>query len=232
MVADPDSAALTTSYVYGTTSTDYGNYRKVQSITDPTGNWVSYYYYDTWDYRGQLFSEYRPFLDGPTAPSISSSVTRVVSYDYTPDWTGRRRIVFNRPEYNCGVATGKTYNTPTINQVVLGQYYTSNQIDHYSGTSTYQRTISDVLDSRYQNNPDYHGLVWRVTHPDGTQDSYGHYQGSFDNSTKVFTYGGGNGYTYWFRTIVMHGTTNSSGGTKFTVYDGIPIKSIYMIPYK
>ncbi len=231
IIKDPSGAALTTTFDYWTTNTDYGNYRKTKSIVEPTGNWVGYHYYDAWDYRGQLFSEYRPFLDSPSTVTFNSTLCRMTSYDYTLDWTGRRRIPFNRPEYNSSVATGLTYNTPTLNQVVLGQYGTINQVDNYSGASAYQRTISYILDSRYQNNPDYFGLVWSVKHPDGSQDSYAHYQGSFDTSTKVFTYGGGNGYTYWFCSAVLHGTTDSSGATQHIGYV-VPITSIYLVPYK
>ena len=221
-----------THYTYYTDSTQPGNYRRLKTIEEGTGNWVGYSYYDTWDYRGQLFYEYHPWLSSPSTPTLNTTITRVFAHDYTLDWTGRRRILLNRQEYNNNVLAGLTYNTPTLNQSTLGQYYTSYQADAYASASAYQRSVSEVMDVRYGNNPDYNGLVWSVKRPDSSQDSYAHYQGSYNPGTKVFTFGGGSVSDYYFRSIVWHGSTSATGAIGFNGYDGIPFTLVYLIANK
>ncbi len=232
VIADPDTAALTTTYDYYTTSSAYGNYRKVKSITSPTGNWIGYIYYDQWDYRGQVLYELYPYKDSPSTVTFNTTICRVLAYDYAVDWTGRRRIPSVRVEYNNGVITGQVFTTPTLNQTTLGQYYTIYQTDAYASASAYQRSVSEIIDARYGNNPDYNGLVWSVKRPDLSQDSYAHYQGSYNYSTKVFTFAGGSAADYHFRSIVWHGSTSATGATGFNGYEGIPFTLVYLTPDK
>src|SRR5690606_25670347 len=95
MVNDPDSAALTTTYDYYTNLGNRGDYRRLRSVTTPTGDWTAYDYYDDWDTRGQIKYEYHPYLDTPatvptTLPTTPSSYSgRVFYYEYDADWTGR-----------------------------------------------------------------------------------------------------------------------------------------------
>lgn len=224
-----DADALKTTYDYYTTSTDYGNYRRVKSVTEPTGNWVAYIYHDSWDYRGQVLYELHPYKDSPSTVTMNTAVCRVFAYGYAADWTGRYRISSARIEYNGSATTGQRFITPTLNQTTLGQYYTIYQTDDHANSSTSQRTISEIMDVRTGNNPDYNGLVWSVKHPDLTQESYTHCTGSYNYSTKAFVYGADISH---FRTIVWHGSTSSSGATGFNGYEGIPFTLVYLIPYK
>ena len=80
VIADPDVAALTTTYAYYTTSTDKGNYRKVKSVTAPTGGWTAYTYYDDWNRRGRLQYQYQPWLDLPATSASASTTTGRVFY--------------------------------------------------------------------------------------------------------------------------------------------------------
>src|ERR1035437_1572649 len=90
MILDPDGAKITSQYVYYTDPTYYGNYRKVKSVTEPTGNWTSYAYYDDWNRRGRLQLTTKPYQNLPsTVQAADITVGSSVSYDYEADYTGR-----------------------------------------------------------------------------------------------------------------------------------------------
>jgi YD repeat-containing protein len=229
VVADPDTAALTTSYAYYTTSADHVNYRKIKSVTAPTGAWGSYLYFDDWDRRGQLAVETRPWLDTHSSVQAAAiTVDNSVVHDYVADFTGRFRIESARQNYITNVLAGATATTPTINQTQDGQMYTLYATDASAGTSLTQHSESAIIDAGNGiNNPDYYGQPYSVKRPDSSQDSYTHHTGDFNYSTKVFT-----SPANWshFRTTAFHGTTSSSGTDSYTAYDGLTVAQIYLVP--
>lgn len=232
VTANPDggSNALTTTYTYYTDSGARGNYRKTRSVTSPTGQWAAWSYYDDWDRRGRLQYEFHPFLDSPGSVSLSTSSGRVVSYDYAASWTGRKQIPSSVVETVNGVTTARTVTTPTLNQVLNGQTYTIYQADAYSASAAYVRSITQVIDpGGAASNPDYYGLPYAAQRPDQTQSSFFHHYGSYNYSTKAFTYPGDISH---FRTIELKGSTNSSGAEAYNYYDSLYAVTVYLVPSK
>jgi YD repeat-containing protein len=227
IITDPDTAALTTTYAYYATGTAWGNYRQIQSMTDPTGNWVSYLYYDDWNRRGQVQTETRPYVDTPgTVQSADITVGNSVSHDYVADFSGRYRLESDALNKVANVQAGHTVTSPTLAQTRNGLSYTITQSDAFAstGSSDYLRTIAEVIDPASGSNTDYSFLPYSVKRPDQSQDAYAHYLGTYSGTT--FTSSGSGTY---FRTIVWHGSTNSSGATSFTTYDSKTVPTINLI---
>ncbi|MDB6169689.1 MAG: hypothetical protein JWM88_2553, partial [Verrucomicrobia bacterium] len=134
VIDDPDTAALTKTFTYYADRNYPGNYRRVKSVTESTGNWTAFSYYDDWDRRGQVQYEYHPYLDSPaTAASAATTTGRAVYYEYAPDWTGRYVRPSLRQERINNVVTAKsilTYVSPSTEQA---------DIDSYRDASNYQR---------------------------------------------------------------------------------------------
>jgi RHS repeat-associated protein len=229
VVADPDTAALTTTFDYHTSSSDRGNYRKVKSVTSPTGAWVSYLYYDDWNRRGQLLVETRPYLDShATVQPAYGTVDNSTIYDYVADFTGRYRIASSVENRHSNVTTAATATSPTINQTQDSLVYSVYQSNAYANLSTVQTTISAAIDSgNSANDPDYSGQPLFVKRPDGSQDSFAQHTGTFNYSTKAFTYPGDGSH---FRTTVWHGSTSSSGADSYTSFDSRTVAQIYLLP--
>ena len=227
VIADPDNQMLTTSYTYFTTSTAVGNYRRVQSVTDPTGNWVSYLYYDDLPRRGELQIETHPFNNAPaTWQAASTGVGRSTAYDYTNDYTGLRRILISRLQYTNNVQTGKQLSTATLFQSRNSIYIISRQINDYSSASASQQTTTEV-NSQFSSNPDFNNLTLSTTGPDQTEDSYAYYVGTYSPPTFTVSSTG----TY-FRTNVWHGSSNSSGADALSSWTGATIATVYLLPNK
>lgn len=231
MILDPDTAALTTSYAYYTTSSDFGNYTQVQSITYPTNNWVSYAYNNGSTARGLLAVETHPF-GNPTggAPSAAYTVGTSVTYDYQPDWSGAYTVPQNVKGYATPVST--TYQTSqSITAVTTGgslnsQPYCTYQTDSYSDVSNSIRTTSEVINPG--GTADFYDLPLSIKRPDQSQDSYAYYLGSYVSGT--FTSGGSG--AQFFRSIVWHGSTSSAGATSLSSYDGQSVRPINLIVNK
>lgn len=229
VIADPDTAALTTSYDYWTTNTEHGNYRKVKSVTRPDGDWTAFQYYDTWDRRGQLFRQFSPFLNAPLTVTLSPTTTRMQAFDYTADWTGRYRIPLTSQEYINGTMTGMQAKAITNNQVLNGQLFTIYESHSNLTPSTYEISYVDTIDNgNGYNHPDWYGVVLRARKADGTQVSGMRYHGTYNSSTHTFTVGTGD----HLLDVALNGTTDPAGGNLFTSWRGLSIRDIYLIPYK
>ena len=62
------SQHVTTSYSYHTSSSVAGTYRKLKSVTDPSGGWREYQYYTTpFQAQGLLYRIHEPHEDAPTS---------------------------------------------------------------------------------------------------------------------------------------------------------------------
>ena len=229
VVADPDSSALATNYTYFTNAANKGNYRRVQSVTGPTGNWSSFLYYDVWDCRGQLQVESHPYVSTPgTQQGASTSIGNSTAYDYQADFSGRYRAEISRRTYTTNIQSAQRLTTPTLGQVLNSKSYTRYQANDYGSVSSSQQTTTEVYDPS-GNDPDYFLQPLSVKRPDQSQDSYAYFPGNFDTGTKVFTVSPSG--SCW-RTNVWHGSTNSSGAYQFTQYAGVTVPTIYLLPNK
>ena len=234
--ADPGGAQLTTSYTYYETAptsgseAQRGNYRKVKSVVSPTGAWASYAYYDDWNRRGQLEVETRPFVDSPaTVQAADVTVGNSIHHDYVADFSGRYRIESSTENRVTNIRAGLSAATPTLNQTRNGLYFTGLALAASANATTQQSSTVETIDAQAPNNPDYQGLPLAVIRPDGTMDSYGYYNGSY--SSGVFTVSS-SPTSPCFRTIVWHGTTNSSGADSYASFDGFDLRTIYLVANK
>lgn len=139
VVQDPDNAALTTTYTYHTNSGYRGDYRKIRSVTTPTGGWTAYDYYDDWDTRGQIMYEFGPYLDSPatvpsTLPSTHTGYTgKAVYRTYLADWTGRKTRPDLQQIWLNGTSVAKT-------EWVVGDVYPTGDSAH---ETTLTKSYSD-----------------------------------------------------------------------------------------
>jgi RHS repeat-associated protein len=226
MIADPDTAALATSFTYYTNSTNLGNYRRVQSVTQPTGDWTVFQYYDDWDRRGQLQYQIKPWLDSPSAATSASTTTGHVIYfqDYVADWTGRH--------------TRPTVRQELINNVLVGKTSWSHGDNTGSGEPRAYMTVSSYRDgTNYQTDyvenyradadPDFAGEPYQAKFASQAQDSVSISRGTFNTTTKAFSVGSTG--DHW-REMHFHGSTNSSGASAVTGWASQTCPSVYMIP--
>jgi len=230
VIADPDSSnpnERTTTYDYWTNGSALGNYRKVKSVTEPTGRWTAYEYYDDFDKRGQLKYEFHPYVDSPAAASSASPTTgRVVYSEYTADWTGRHRLPSLRQESTTNIVTAKTTWTPD-NSSNSGSPRVKADAYSYRDASNSQTTRVENI--RADADPDEAGQPYAVKNPDQSQSSWSVARGTFDNTTKVFTVGSTG--DHW-RQLKFNGSTNPAGAEGQSTYDGQSFETVYMVPNK
>ncbi len=228
VTADPDSAnpeERTTSYTYHTSSSAYGNYRKVKSVTAPTGNWTVYEYYDDWDRRGQLKYEYHPYLDSPSAASSYSTTTgRVIYFEYTADWTGRYTRPTLREERINNTLVGKTTWSHGDN-TGSGEPRAYATINSYRDGSNYQSDYSESY--RADADPDFAGRAYQVKGANLTHAAGSVSRGTFNTTTKDFTVGSGG--DHW-RELKFNGSTSSVWAESVTSFNGQSCPAVYMIP--
>lgn len=231
MVADPDGTApLKTTYTYNRDPYSPGNYRKVSSITYPTGNWTSYLYFNDWYRRGQLQVQSGPWQSSATTVQpASASIGHSYTYDYAPDYTGRYRLPNVTGEYVSGQQVGKSAATSTVANVRDGQPYTQLTEDGYSDSTNYARTITQYIQA--DANPDYAGETYMIRRPDLTQDSHAYYYGTYNTSTKVFTIATPAADSY-LQEIIWHGTSSYVAGGLLSSYGGNAIEPLYLVPNK
>jgi len=231
IIADPDTggAQLTTSYAYyetaPTTGSDAqrGNYRKVKSVSMPTGNWILSEYYDDWDTRGELLNEYHQYVDSVIT---SLSTGRVVNYTYVADWTGRKRSPLLRQESINGVVTGKTA-WALDSSSNSGSPRDKNDVSYYSDASDSHNERQESI--RADADPDEAGHPYLLKKADLSQTSWSVSRGTYNPSTNVFTVSSTG--DHW-RELKFNGSTSSSGATAVTSFDGQSCESIEMVPNK
>lgn len=222
IVEDPDTAVLTKTFVYYTDPNYPGNYRRVKSITDATGNWTGFTYYDDWDHRGQVQYEYHPYHDTPsTAASASTTTGRVVYLEYAADWSGR-------------------YNRPSLRQEKVNNVMTAQKTWSYDNSSNYPNWPRDKADvASYRDASNYHSdrveTIQTTSTEEGgepalmkganlVQTTWNRMGGDYVSG--VFTYAP-NGSNW--RELVVHGSTSSSGATSESSYDSQSFDATYVI---
>ncbi len=228
VIADPDTAALTTSYTYYTNSANLGNYRKVRSVTLPTGAWNAQEYYDDWDRRGQIKYEFYPDLDSPATVTLNPASGRVVYYEYAAGWSGRYSRPTLRQEKINNVITAKiTWSHGDI--IVSGEWPREySNVSSYSDGSNYETAYTE----RFRADA-WPTLAFRTTATQGAdqaQTSWNVATGTYNHSTGAFT--GVNSTIGAIREIYVHGSTSSSGATAVSSWDGHAFKSVYLVANK
>jgi RHS repeat-associated protein len=228
VIADPDTNALTTSYTYYTDSTAPGNYTQVKSITQPTGNWVAYSYYDDYAKRGQLYQEFHPYLDSPsTVPSTLDPTTgRVLTLTYTYDWTGRYRDFYTQTEKINNVQTGYTSRDPDYDSSTTLPRERYNQNAYSDATHLQFTTVQYYRDDA--GDADYVGQPVLTIPPNIAQVTSSYSRGTYNVSTKAFTVGSSG--DHW-RKLEFHGSYTSAGGAEaVTTFNSQSCDSVYMLP--
>ncbi len=226
LTANPDggSNALTTTYTYHTDGNAKGNYRRVRSVTQPTGQWAAWSYYDDWDRRGQLQYGFQPFLDSPATVTLNPASGRVVSLDYAADWTGRYTRPTVRQERINNVLTAQTgYANDNVYSADWPREFTN--IFPWSSATAYVVENTEVY--RADAGPDAPGLPYVHKRSDLSQVSYSYAGGYWDGSTFSTTAGIG-----WVRNLVLHGSHNSSGAESLSSWGGQAFAQIWLVPNK
>jgi len=233
--ADPDTSNLLTTYTYFSGGVGAGNYDKLQSVTDPTGHWTSYAYYDDWNRRGQLQTISQPYVNTPgTWSTASLAIGNSSGLDYSADFSGRYRVPSTRTDWvntPSNLKTGQQSSVLTLNNSRYSQNYstftTTDWASNPFGSSPLsQQTYSETIDPTGLN-ADYFGLPLCVKRPDQTEDAYAYYLGTYSGTTFTASSSG----TY-LRSNVFHGTTNSSGADSFTSYASQTVSTVYLVPNK
>lgn len=229
IIADPDDKALTTTYDYYTSSSDKGSYRKIKSVTAPTGNWTAYEYYNDWEKRGRIKYEFQPWLDAPaTAASASTTTGHVTYYEYTADWTGR----YTRPslrEERILQGTNMVLVAKTI--WAHGDSTGSGEPRAYATVNSYRDVNNSQADYgesyRADADPDFAGQPYVIKGANQTQTSVSISRGTFNVSSKAFTVSSTG--DHW-RAMRVHGTTNGSGA--ISSFDGQSFEPVYLVANK
>jgi RHS repeat-associated protein len=231
----------TTSYTYHADSSNQGNYGHIQTVTDPTGKWKAFYYYNDADLQriGLLQYEVEPWLDAPAMVPASSAIVsgsainsgHAFLYDYAMDWLGRRVVRSAATEYVNGQAVGKSTVSPTypsnMNDAQPRAVMTQ---DAYSDATNYLRNT--VTTARTGAGGDYVGRVRSIVRPDGTMSSCAYTHGTYNSSTKLFSSLASNQpvLSHW-REITWNGLSAFSvGATVITQNEGLDIEPIYLVP--
>ncbi|MDI1335898.1 MAG: hypothetical protein PSU94_06905, partial [Lacunisphaera sp.] len=231
VIADPDSsnpAERTTTYDYWATSTDLGNYRRVKSVTEPTGNWTAYEYYNDYDTRGQLKYEYHPYLDSPSTVQSTLDPTsgRVVYLTYTADWTTRHTRPTLREERINNTVTGKT-TWSHGDATGSGEPRAYATINSYRDASNYHSDYAETY--RTDADPDFAGQLYQAKGANLAQISGSISRGTFNTTTKAFAVSSGG--DHW-RELKFNGSTSSTGADAVTSFDSQSCPSVYLIPNK
>lgn len=237
-VSTDDTDALVTEYKYYETvpttgDAHRGNYRKLRATIEPNGNWTAYEYYDSYAKRGQLYRKYNPDLENipSTLPTtLDADVGRVVTLDYTYNWSGRYRDFHTRTEKINGVQTAYTIRDPDYDSATtLARERYEEQV-HADGSNTkFMLTHVEYYRSD-AGDPDLVGQPCLLITPNVAQTSAIASRGDYNVSTKEFTV---NPSGSLWREATLHGSYTSDGGaTAVTAFAGQSCDSIWMLPYK
>lgn len=211
------------AFSYHTDPTRRGNYRRVRTVTEATGNWVLSDYYDDWATRGQLRREYRPFADAPALPTDDPSRGRVTTCAWAADWTGRNARPASRVEQIDGRTTARTTWTH-------GDREGDGWPREYSFTTLHSsEAIAETsYDERFRADAGLtDGLLpYVVRSAYGTQTSHSFLGGTFDPGAARFS-AAGMGY---YRHVAVQGTTNPAGAELVAEWDGQSFAPLYLVP--
>ncbi len=229
VVADPDSAQLTTQYAYHETPPNTsnelhrGNYRRVKSIVGPTGGWVTFEYYDDWNRRGQLYKQVQPYKDSALANPTDGVVT---TFDYVAGWSGRHTRPSVRTEEIGGVTTGRTeWTHGDITGSGWPREHTT--IKAYGDNTNFQTSYIERF--RGDAGFDEPFLPLDQKNPDDARVVFSRANGTYNPSSKVFTVTHGD---YHHRELVILATTDGTGAQFVSTWGGQSFNLAYLIPNK
>jgi RHS repeat-associated protein len=211
------STPPTTTYSYYSSSTGSGWSGALESITQPSGNWVAYDYYNgSTDARaGEVWHIYRPWINAPANVSTMTINGRVDTYNYTTNYDGTQTAPSSDVVSINNTTAGQTtwaynwaysaVNGHTIAQVVEQDYSSSSA---YLTKTTLMYPQSDSISF-------FWGKPHSVKRPDNTKDSYAYYSGTWNPTTYTFVPGTG-GTNNDYLTLAFHGQVGT-GTTSWTV---------------
>lgn len=220
-----DANALVTTFAYHTDASAKGNFRRIKSITQPDGGWVAQAYFDDWERRGQLQNEFRPFVDAPATVTMDPALGRVKSFDYGPDWTGRRTRPTLSQERVGGVMTAQT---GYANDNVVGQGWAREFTNIFPWSSATAYVMEHTQVYRGDAGFDLPGLPYVQKRADLSQISSS-YSGGYWNGTTFSTTAG----IGWWREIAVNGSQSSADGAQsVSSWDGQTFEPLYLTPNK
>lgn len=227
---------LTTTYTYGTTSTE-PSYGKLTSVTKPDGTYVAYDYCSDDAAFGNLWHTYTPWLDvSSTAATATSANARTVTLTYKPVHSfladALDTTTTTVPVSGAAVTVAQTVRNPDFTSTTFaGKAVRKETIQAYSNASSYLTTTRLTYHPDDTSDDSANRLISQ-TNPDGTKLSAIYYLGTFtdngDSDTTLFK--SASGGTQWGE-YEFHGfSTQVSGSQAVTSWDGQSIDTIYMVP--
>ncbi|MCS6244256.1 MAG: hypothetical protein H2172_10420 [Opitutus sp.] len=224
-----DTAPITTTFEYNNLLQSPGSYGFASSKVVSGGNWESYAYFPTTDYKrvGTIKQVFRPFGDAPATPIQDATLCSVTTYDYDADAFGMLRRLKSEETRVAGNLLSKSsvaYATSAANGMTLVTATRSAWADSaganlVSVTKYYQE---DVADTFFRSQP--HAVI----SPDGSKQAYLRQLGDYTSGT--FTAGGGKTAS---RIGVINGMNQAvSGGALLTDCFGYTIDPIYVVTDK
>ena len=220
----------TTSYTYHTSTAGGGWPNGVATITEPTGNWVKYEYFNgSTDTRAGLISKiYRPWLSSPTTAGAATTGNCLLeTRDYTTNYDGNQTAPSLREIQANGTTVAKTtwvYNWSygTANSRSLGQI---EQRD-YSSSGSY---LSTTTLTYKENDPNsfFKSRPHAITQPDGTKQAFAYHFGDWNPTTATFTINASGAAR---RILTLNGQASSgTGTTSVSSWDSWNVDTVHMV---
>ena len=237
-IADPNGAALTTTYTYYDQTADAGtgNQDRLKSVLRPDGSWVKYEYYGAYSGStgwsdlarfGQLKAVYKSWRDSSTTPdTATASNCDYTLYDYASSGLVFSDALASVVESVNGQNVSKTLYNPSFGTSVGGEPLRSETVQTYTGSSSYLTSTRKIFHNTAD--ADYAGRQYTQTNPDGSKtSSYVHrgYLDGYGNFVPTSSSTDSLGY------VTMSGwSTAVTGGVSFTSVDGQSVDQIYLVP--
>jgi RHS repeat-associated protein len=232
IIQDPDGAALATEYEYYSDETQSGSYGRLQWVKYPDGNWVKYDYYESGSRRGQVFHEYRPWLDSPASPELAATGNgHVITYDYADDWDGAGRLVAGRVETVNGVTVAgqtATHTLPSqkVNGLKVWIWETQTQT---GGAHTLASRAGMFRAGQDEAQEKYNELPWFVENADGTKEVHAHAYGDYTVSGDNYDFTPAGAGTY-LQTVTLRGIKPAAGEAgEITLVPGKSAKTVRIL---
>ena len=243
--ADPDNAALTTTYEYYDNGDPTASIRRLKSVTRPDGSWEKYTYYGdhsggTWTDLakwGQLKAIYRPWQDSPsTVGSATDSNCQVTFYDYSSQYGGLNCVLSSQETRTLSYTTALT---------TFGEYFGDRTLEYDTGNRAYWEPVRTSTIHSFTSSGTYLTTVRKVYSGDGDLNHPGHLvMQENPDGTKVvgfFSPGTYVWYTpswvpsgdgaYWGHSLYYGWKTQiDPSAVAFTGIHGYQVDTIYLMP--
>ncbi len=241
------ASPLVTTYDFYSNATNLiTEYGKLKSIVYADGSWELRDYYplfDEWggpyDFPGQLWHVYRPWLDGPTLPGQANLSNSWVS-EYKYDRHGRSTYVSSLVHNHDTANLGEPLTTATrMERFPEGLNYDNNSLEYRTET----KELGSVSGYGDMSGADTYTLVagadmadqpYAIRYTNGVQEAFYYDWGYFDAASRTFTTATTN-LVHWRMTSVTGGDpmTYAYGdgpGVHTSVLDGHYIDWSYLVP--